>query len=53
MPQTEYQKLVMQNNQLLKANIHLQNENEQLRNALRGHLQTDPRYLNKLLEIRG
>jgi hypothetical protein len=53
MPLTEIQKLRLQNNQLLKANRNLLNENHQLRHALKERLQTDPTYLNKLLEIRG
>jgi hypothetical protein len=53
MPQTEYQKLVMQNKQLLTANRNLLNENDQLRTALKQKLRNDPTYLNKLLEIRG
>jgi regulator of replication initiation timing len=53
MPLTEHQLLKRQYKKLLDTNRDLQNENEQLRNALRGQLQTDPRYLNKIQEIRG
>jgi regulator of replication initiation timing len=50
---SEHSILKRQYKKLLDANRDLQNENEQLRSALKERLQTDPTYLNKLLEIRG
>jgi regulator of replication initiation timing len=49
---TEHQKLKLQYNRILKANVSLQNENDLLRSALKEKLRNDPAYLNKLIQIR-
>jgi regulator of replication initiation timing len=49
---TEHQKLKLQYNRILKANVSLQNENELLKSALKKQLRNDPAYLNKLQQIK-